>query len=100
MIWKDCTIYANVETGADALGNPLYTPQVIAQTKARYTPWTSAEIVADSRGITKNEQRYALQVKLSQKAILAVLDGIERKVLEQEDYSPRYTVIRVERFRE
>lgn len=97
MMWKNCTLLRRVPSGTDSLENTVYTWEEGLQTKARFTPWTDEQIALDSRGVTLNQQRFALpdpfETVKAFKGEKAEIDGEEYSITEVIDLSPRYSVI-------
>lgn len=99
MIWKPCLLQKKTGQTEDALGNlvgGVWT--TVMETSCRATPWTDQQILADTRGITKNEQRFVIPIlyKDFPDCTHAVIDGVRQKIKETIDLTPRYTVIQVE----
>lgn len=92
-----------VETGqVDELGNAVVEHKEIMQVKARFTPWTTEEIQLDSRGITKNTQRYVIPMSYNNfpKCSYILVNGVECEVVEIIYLSPRYTSVLVKGYKE
>ena len=99
MIWKPCLLQKKTGQTEDALGNLVGGEWVtVANTSCRATPWTDQQILADTRGVTKNEQRFAIPIPFDSFPVCthAVIDGVRQKIKEKIDLTPRYTVIQVE----
>ena len=99
MIWKPCQLQIVRNQTEDALGNMVGGEwQTVKDTSCRFTPWTDQQIAMDNRGITKNEQRFAIPIPFASFPICthAVIDGVRQKIKEKIDLAPRYTVIQVE----
>lgn len=100
MIWKTCTLYRKIETDKDILGNPIYTDEVVMETKARHTPWSNEQISLEGREVTSNTELYALRTKTLPECDLAEIDGIKRKIEKVIDLNPRYIVVQVRKYKE
>ena len=99
MIWKPCLLQKKTGQTEDALGNLVGGEWVtVANTCCRATPWTDQQILADTRSVTKNEQRFAIPIPFDSFPVCthAVIDGVRQKIKEKIDLTPRYTVIQVE----
>ena len=98
MIWKECILYAETETGKDELNNPIYELKEVKKTFCRFTPWTDEQIALEGRDITRNEQRFVIPISFSEfpECSYAEIDGVQQKIEEKIDLTPRYTVIQVE----
>lgn len=99
MIWKSCQLQKLTGQTEDALGNLTGGEwETVLDTYCRFTPWTDEQILMDNRGVTKNEQRFAIPIPYFQfpECTHAVIDGIRQKIKEVIDLTPRYTVIQVE----
>lgn len=97
MIWKKCILQARVETGQDALGNPVYVWNDVEKTAARLTPWTDEQITLEGRDVTRNEQRLVIPIPFEQFPVCqkAVIDGVSQEITQVIDLSPRYTMIQI-----
>ena len=103
MIWKPCQLQIITGQTEDALGNMVGGEwQTVKDTSCRFTPWTDQEILLDTRGVTKNEQRFAIPIPFEYfpECTHAVIDGVRQKIKEVIDLTPRYTVIQVEVYKE
>lgn len=99
MIWKPCKLQKLTGQKEDALGNMVGGEwETVLETDCRRTPWTDQQILVDTRGVTKNEQRFAIPVMFEDfpECSHAVIDGVRQKIKEVIDLTPRYTVIQVE----
>ena len=99
MIWKECLLQKKTGQTEDALGNLVGGKwTTVLDTFCRATPWTDQQILVDTRGVTKNEQRFAIPIpfKAFPDCTHAVIDGVRQKIKEAIDLTPRYTVIQVE----
>lgn len=99
MIWKSCQLQKLTDQTEDALGNLVGGEwTTVLDTSCRATPWTDQQILVDTRGITKNEQRFAIPISYDNfpDCTHAVIDGVRQKIKEKIDLTPRYTVIQVE----
>lgn len=99
MIWEPCQLQIITGQTEDALGNLVGGEWVtVANTSCRATPWTDQQILVDTRGVTKNEQRFAIPISYDNfpDCTHAVIDGVRQKIKETIDLTPRYTVIQVE----
>nr|DAF98395.1 MAG TPA: hypothetical protein [Siphoviridae sp. ctnNB1] len=103
MIWKPCTLEALTGQTEDALGNLVGGEwKVLAETFARFTPWTDEQIVLEGRDVTKNEQRFAIPIPFDSfpKCTHAVISGHRQKINQKINLEPRYTVIQVKVYEE
>lgn len=103
MIWKTCLLQKMTGQTEDALGNLTGGEwKTVLETECRETPWTDQQMLIDTRGVTKNEQRFALPVTYADfpDCTHAVIDGVRQKIKEVIDLTPRYTVIQVEVYKE
>lgn len=102
MIWKNCTLKRAI-TETDALDNVIQTGnyETIAETQARFTPWTLEEEQLLGLSVTKNTQKYALPVPFdtAKTATHAEVDGVTLTVKEKKSLAPRWTLVTVEAFR-
>lgn len=99
MIWKECLLQKKTGQTEDALGNLVGGEwTTVLDTFCRDTPWTDQQILVDTRGVTKNEQRFAIPIPFETfpDCTHAVIDGVRQKIKETIDLTPRYTVIQVE----
>lgn len=99
MIWKECLLQKKTGQTEDALGNLVGGEwTTVLKTSCLDTPWTDQQILVDTRGITKNEQRFAIPIIYEEfpDCTHAVIDGVRQKIKETIDLTPRYTVIQVE----
>lgn len=99
MIWKECLLQKKTGQTEDALGNLVGGEwTTVLDTFCRATPWTDQQILVDTRGVTKNEQRFAIPIPFEAfpDCTHAVIDGVRQKIKETIDLTPRYTVIQVE----
>ena len=99
MIWKECFLQKKTGQTEDALGNLVGGKwETVMATLCRSTPWTDQQILVNTRGVTKNEQRFAIPIPLQMfpECSHAVIDGVRQKIKEVIELSPRYTVIQVE----
>jgi len=99
VIWKPCQLQIITGQTEDALGNMVGGEwQTVKDTFCRFTPWTDQQILLDNRGVTKNEQRFAIPISYDNfpDCTHAVIDGVRQKIKEKIDLTPRYTVIQVE----
>lgn len=99
MKWKSCQLQIITNQTEDALGNMTGGEwQTVKDTYCRFTPWTDQEILLDTRGVTKNEQRFAIPIPFEYfpECTHAVIDGVRQKIKEKIDLTPRYTIIQVE----
>lgn len=101
MIWKKCRLLANVETGEDALGNPVYALSEVKRTVARFTPWTNEQIAMEGREITRNEQQFILPIPYTQFPVCQKVEisGHVMDIKDVTDFGPRYTSIRVKAYK-
>ena len=96
MIWRKCILKAKQSEGTDELGNPAFLSwTTIAETKARYTPWTDEQIALEGREVTRNEQRFLLPIPRASLPDFqrAVIDGVPYDITQIIDLEPRWTVI-------
>ncbi len=102
MIWKDCILLGQVETGEDALGNPIYDTKEVKATKARFTPWTDEQISLEGREVTKNEQRYIIPIPFKDFPVchFAEIECKSMEITQIIDLSPRHTAIQVKIYKE
>lgn len=102
MIWKDCILLEQVETGEDALGNPIYDTREVKSTKARFTPWTDEQISLEGREVTKNEQRYIIPIPFKDFPVchFAEIECKSMEITQIIDLSPRHTSIQVKIYKE
>ena len=102
MIWKNCVL-TKPDTTADVLGNnvPSGTETTVATTIARESPFTLDEIKADSRILTKNQQRFILPLPFAdiEDAKYATIGEVKQTIVEKQNLSPRWSVIIVEKYR-
>lgn len=56
-------LYANRETGSDALGNPITELVEIGKSAGRFSSWTSEEIALDNRSVTVNNRKILTRAK-------------------------------------
>ena len=99
MIWKECLLQKRAGQTEDALGNLVGGEwTAVLDTFCRATPWTDQQILVDTRGVTKNEQRFAIPIpfQMFPECSHAVIGGVRQKIKEVIELSPRYTVIQVE----
>lgn len=99
MIWKECLLQKKTGQTEDALGNLVGGEwTTVLDTFCRSTPWTDQQILVDTRGVTKNEQRFAIPIPFKNfpDCTHAVIEGARQKIKETIDLTPRYTVIQVE----
>lgn len=99
MIWKPCDLQIITNQTTDELGNKVGGEwKTVKSTLCRTTPWTDEQILSDTRGITKNQQRFALPIPFPEfpDCTHALIGGVRQKINEVIDLSPRYTVIQVE----
>ena len=99
MIWKECLLQKKTGQTEDALGNLIGGEwTTVLDTFCRTTPWTDQQILVDTRGVTKNEQRFAIPIpfEVFPDCTHVVIDGVRQKIKETIDLTPRYTVIQVE----
>lgn len=98
MKWTDATLLT-YQTETDRLGNEVPTGSIkeSLDVSLRYTPWTSEQILADLREITKTEQQFAVPRSYSEVSHFthAKIDDVLYKITETQDLSPRWTVLRV-----
>ena len=97
MIWKECILYAETETEKDELNNPVYELKEVKRSVCRFTPWTDDQIALEGREVTMNEQRFAIPMPFSEfpECSYAEIDGVQQKITQKINLSPRYTVIQV-----
>ena len=103
MIWKRCQLQLITGQTEDDLGNMTGGSwQTVQETVCRFTPWTDEQITLEGREVTKNEQRFAIPMSFTQfpACTHAVIDGHRQKITQVIDFSPRYTVIQVEVYKE
>lgn len=99
MIWKPCALQIITNQTTDELGNKVGGEwKTVKSTLCRTTPWTDEQILSDTRGITKNQQRFALPIPFPEfpDCTHALIGGVRQKINEVIDLSPRYTAIQVE----
>lgn len=99
MIWKECLLQKKTGQTEDGLGNLVGGEwTTVLGTYYRATPWTDQQILIDTRGVTKNEQRFVIPIPFESfpECTHAVIDGVRQKIKEAIDLTPRYTVIQVE----
>lgn len=99
MIWRPCQLQVIENQTEDALGNMVGGDwKTVAETRCRFTPWTDQQISLDGRGVTRNEQRFAVPIPYNRfpECTHAVIDGVRQKITDKIDLTPRYTVIQVE----
>ena len=98
MIWKECILYAETETGKDELNNPIYELEEVKKTVCRFTPWTDEQIAVKERKVTQNEQQFAIPIpyqKFPECTHAAIDAGTLQEITKKDDLSPRWTLIRV-----
>ena len=103
MIWKSCLLQKNTGQAEDILGNPVAGEwQTIAETYARFTPWTDEQTALEGRDVTRNEQRFIIPIPFASfpTCTHAVIDGVQQKITGAIDLTPRYTVIQVNVYKE
>lgn len=102
MIWKSCVLQKKKKTGEDALKNPVYGWADVKRTRARETPWTNKQIALEGRGVTQNEQWFAIPVPFVYfpECERAVIDDHAQEIMQKIDLSPRYTLIQVRAYKE
>lgn len=61
MMWKPATLFKDVQTCADELGNPLYEPKEVSKIPARFTPYVLKEQAAGGREITVHTRNILLR---------------------------------------
>lgn len=98
MIWKEATLITYV-TAKDRLGNDIPT-DVIENSQhvvLRHTPWTSEQILADTRDITRTEQRFVAPYPYSSVKDFnyVSMDNVLYKITETQDLNPRWSVLQV-----
>lgn len=99
MIWKPCQLQVITNQTKDELGNMVGGEwETVKETSCRFTPWTDQQILLDDRGVTKNEQRFAIPISYNNfpDCTHAVIDGVRQKIKGKIDLTPRYTIIQVE----
>lgn len=98
MIWKQCSIYAEIKDGTtDELGNAKKSLTKVWSGSVRFTPWTDQQKALEGRDVTDNEQIYAVPVDFETiwTAKKAVLDGIPHEIKVITECAPRWTFIQV-----
>lgn len=103
MIWKSCDLQIIMKQTEDALGNQTGGEwHTIKKTVCRFTPWTIDDISLEGREATRNEQRFAVPIPFDEfpDCTHAVIDGIQQKITQKIDLTPRYTVIQVKVYKE
>lgn len=56
-------LYANNETGEDALGNPITELVVIGESEGIFSTWTDKEVALDNRNVTVNNRKILTRAK-------------------------------------
>lgn len=101
LIWKKCILQNRVKTGEDALGNDVYKWIDIAETAARFTPWTAEQIAVEGRDVAVNERRFALPIPFSEfpECHRAVISGKPQEITKAINLFPRFTLIQVKSYK-
>ena len=98
MIWKPCNLLNTIKV-EDELGNLVATieTKIVANTRARFSPLNTEQILADDREVTKTERQFV--VPLSKSAVMqaeyAEMDGTMYAIKSVSELSPRWCVITV-----
>ncbi len=100
MIWTECILYKNIQNGTDKLNNPTYELTEVYRAKARFTPWSAEQMSLEDREVTKTTELYALKGIDLPKCDYAEIEGVIRKVDKISNLSKRYTVLRVQNYKE
>ena len=102
MIWHDVKLQKEI-TKQDELGNNVATGDfdIVTETRALYTPWTSEEIVFDSRGVTKTQQKYVVPLPYNtvKLATHIAIDDVNFVIKSVTDLAPRWVSVVCEVFR-
>lgn len=103
MIWEKCVLYAETIDceDTDELGNPNKGTKQVWAGNARFTPWSDQQITLEGRDVTKTEQLYAVPVDydIIKNVVSAELDGVKLKVIEVTAQAPRWSVLRVRKYK-
>lgn len=97
MIWGKCIFQKKVQTGEDALGNPVFRWDDDKATVARHTPWTNEQIMIEGREVTSNEQQFAIPEPIGRlkqyEDCRFIFDEETYDITKMTDHGPRYTVV-------
>lgn len=57
MIWENCKLFGRVQSGIDALNNPVYSKEVICHFQARLTQWSAEDVASLGREYTATHRK-------------------------------------------
>lgn len=94
-------LYANSQTGEDALGNPITELVVVGESEGIFSTWTDKEVALDKRNVTVNNRKILTRAKKSDiaQSSKVLFEGLYHTITEVKgnDYD-RWRLIIVNRY--
>lgn len=94
-------LYANSQTGEDALGNPITELVVVGESEGIFSTWTDKEVALDKRNVTVNNRKILTRAKKSgiDQSSKVLFEGLYHTIAEVKgnDYD-RWRLIIVNRY--
>lgn len=100
MMWGNVTFFTSKKNGEDELGNALMEQELLVKTIGRVAKWTSDEVMADGRGLTKQSCKLITDATVGdlEQATHVEIKGKQYELGELLNGSHRWRIIVVEKY--